>query len=434
MTMRKKIVTLFLTGLCSASMVFGCVGTTAFAQKGSSDSKKSQTSKDSDDKKNSKDDSKSDSKKDSKDDSKKDSKDDSKKDSKSSSKSGSGSSSKSKSKDYGDAEEVLAEAFETIYDSECIGLSGTSTVTYDDGEEALFDSYILADDSTYIEVLSNEDNSDIAYLVVAYENKKSWDKYIIPAGGAEDDITIDEVDFGDLEESGYSIAVGTLADVSSAEWEEGSEGETIEAEIDDYDLTYTADLDDDSRIERIETSNGEDYEIYYDEEIQYIVKDFLNVLDEMEPDDGGYIESFREGIESSDEYDYDDDYSDYEVDGDKLGTYVDTPIYWLEDLVELLDEDDYSYDEVYEALEALDGAVEDGLDYYSSDASGMFSAGYDDNAYAKVKKGKTATYILLFYIPETDSYGQIEVTVKNTTKSDQYAIDCEITGYSVSEE
>lgn len=424
--MRKKIVTLFLTGLCSASMVFGCVGTTAFAQKGSSDSKKSQTSKDSDDKK--------DSKKDSKDDSKSDSKKDSKDDSKSSSKSGSGSSSKSKSKDYGDAEEVLAEAFETIYDSECIGLSGTSTVTYDDGEEALFDSYILADDSTYIEVLSNEDNSDIAYLVVAYENKKSWDKYIIPAGGAEDDITIDEVDFGDLEESGYSIAVGTLADVSSAEWEEGSEGETIEAEIEDYDLTYTADLDDDSRIERIETSNGEDYEIYYDEEIQYIVKDFLNVLDEMEPDDAGYIESFREGIESSDEYDYDDDYSDYDVDGEELGSYVDTPIYWLEDLVGLLEEDDYSYERVEEALDALDEAIENGDNYFDSDASGLFSTGYDENLYSKVKKGKTSSYVLLFYIPETDSYGQVTVYVKNTTKSEQYAVDCEITGYSISEE
>lgn len=429
--MRKKVATLFLTGLCSASMVFGCVGTTAFAQKGSSDNKKSQTSKDSDDKKDSKEDSKD--SKNSKDSKDSKSKSDSKDDSKNSSKSGSGSS-KSKSKDYGDAEEVLAEAFETLYDSECIGLAGTSTITYDDGEEALFDAYMLAEDSTFLEVLADEDDSDVAYLIVAFEENKTWEKYIIPAGGSEDDITIDEIDFGDLEESGYSLAIGTLTYDSTAEWAKGSEGETIEVELDDYDLTYSVDLDKNSRIERLETSIGEDYEIYYDEEIQYIIKDFLNMLNEMESDDAGYIDSFREGIESSDDYDYDDDYSDYDVDGEELGSYVDTPIYWLEDLVGLLDEDDYSYERVEEALDALDEAIEDGDNYFDSDASGLFSTGYDENLYSKVKKGKTSSYVLLFYIPETDSYGQVTVYVKNTTKSEQYAVDCEITGYSISEE
>ncbi|MCR5773288.1 MAG: hypothetical protein K6G87_18870 [Butyrivibrio sp.] len=435
--MRRKIATMVIAGACSTSLAFGCMGITSYAKtgKGSSDNKKTQTEESSEDEEDETEDSKSSSESDSK----SSSESDSKSSSKSKSKSGS-SSSKSSTTDYDDAEDVLEEAFETIYDSQCIGMSGTCTVIYDDDEEGVLPSYVLADDDIYMEILTYEDEDEAAYLIIAYPGDEGWTRYIIPAGGTEDTINIDEYDFKDAEESGYSVAVGDLTLYSSADWEEDSEGETIEAEIEDYDSSYTADIDKDSRIERFETSFGSEYEIYYDEEVSHIVTEFADLLSEMEPDEEGYIESFRDGLDSSDiseeandEEDEDDD-EDVEVEAEELGTYVDTPVYWLDDLYSNLDEDDYSYDYIVEALEALDDAIDNELSFYDSEAFGKFSTGYDDNCYTKVKKGKTSSYYVLFYIPETDSYGQVEVYVENTSKSTQSAIYCTITGYSICEE
>ena len=100
--MSRKIATMLLTGTCAASMAFGCMGTTSFAQGGTTNTNKNQSS----------------SKKDNERDNSSSKKDDKKDNSNS-----------KKKKDYGNAEDVLAEAFETIYDSECIGLSGSCTVT-----------------------------------------------------------------------------------------------------------------------------------------------------------------------------------------------------------------------------------------------------------------------------------------------------------------
>ncbi len=402
--MRRKIATMLIAGTCTASMVFGCLGTTSFAKGGSSNNN-SQSSKD-----------------DQKDNSKKKKKDDQDDNSKNKSK-----------KDYGDAEDVLDDAFDTIYDSSCIGLSGSCTVTYESGDEAVLPSYILASDNIYMEILTYEDDIDeAAYLIVTYPEKKSWTQYVIPAGGSKDDIQVDTYDFGDLEESGYSIAIGNLTYYSSAEWEKGNEGKTIEAEMEDYDASYTADIDKNSRIERFETSFGSEYEMYYDDEISFMTNEFVELLSEMEPDEEGYIESFREGIEDDDTTSSNS--ADVDVDAEVLDYYIDKPIYWFDDVINMLDEDDWSYESAYEALETLDDAIDNELSYFDSDALGKFSTGYDDNCYTKVKKGKTSSYILLFYVPEADCYAQVEVYVKNTSKSEQYAVDCTITGYSICEE
>lgn len=409
--MSRKIATMLLAGTCAASMAFGCMGTTSFAQGGTTNTNKDQSSSKKD---NQRDDSSS--------------KKDNQKDN---SNSNSNSNSKKK-KDYGDAEDVLADALDTIYDSECIGLAGSCTVTYSSGDEAVLPSYILASDDIYMEILTYEDDIDeAAYLIVTYPEKKNWTQYVIPAGGSEDDIQIDTYDFGDLDESGYSIAIGDLTYYSSAEWEKGNEGKTIEAEMEDYDESYTADIDKNSRIERFETSFGSEYEVYYDDDISFMTNEFIELLSDMEPDDEGYIESFREGIE--DDETTSSTSADVDVDAEVLDYYIDKPIYWCDDVLDILDEDSYSYDEIYEALDTLDDAIDNGLSYFDSDALGKFSTGYDDNCYAKVKKGKTSSYILLFYIPEADCYAQVEVSVKNKSKSDQFATDCVITSYSTIE-
>ncbi len=414
--MSRKIATMLLTGTCAASMAFGCMGTTSFAQGGTTNTNKNQSSSKKDNERDN-----SSSKKDDKKDNSSSEKDDKKDNSNS-----------KKKKDYGNAEDVLAEAFETIYDSECIGLSGSCTVTYESGDEAVLPSYILASDNIYMEILTYEDDIDeAAYLIVTYPEKKSWTQYVIPAGGSKDDIQVDTYDFGDLEESGYSIAIGTLTYYSSAEWEKGNEGKTIEAEMEDYDESYTADIDKNSRIERFETSFGSEYEMYYDDEISFMTNEFVELLSEMEPDEEGYIESFREGIEDDDTTSSNS--ADVDVDAEVLDYYIDKPIYWFDDVIYMLDEDDWSYESAYEALGTLDDAIDNELSYFDSDALGKFSTGYDDNCYTKVKKGKTSSYILLFYVPEADCYAQVEVYVENTTKKDQYATDCVITGYSIYE-
>ena len=400
--MRRKIATMLIAGTCTASMVFGCLGTTSFAKGGSSNNN-SQSSKD-----------------DQKDNSKKKKKDDQDDNSKNKSK-----------KDYGDAEDVLDDALDTIYDSTSIGLLGSCTVTYKSGDQGVLPSYILASDDIYMEILTYEDDIDeAAYLIVTYPEKKGWTQYVIPAGGAEDDIQTETYDFGDFEETGYSIAVGALTLYSSADWKKDSEGETIEAELEDYDESYTADIDKKSRIERFETSFGSEYEVYYDDEISFVTNEFASLLEEMEPDDAGYIESFREGLGISDN----SGSADVDVEDEILDYYIDTPIYWLDDILDTLDEDDYSYENAYEALETLDDAIDDGTSYFDSEALGRFSSSYDDDCYAKIKKGKTASYTLLFYVPEADCYAQVVVYVKNTSKSEQYAVDCTITGYSICEE